>query len=415
MIIDMKTLQYTKINNSLFYGFNEDNKDGLANVIKDSKIILLLDYLYKTTGRDGIARITIKDFLEDNNLNVCSKNSEAIKNILLELKKLNMIHFEKLKPKELIKIETNNLIEKDMNSNDIKYFQLQQHIKEKIFNISKNTKQYINLLTYYCYLDCSIHKRPNKADINITGGYAEVTWVNQKQISNLTNISRTVLSDYNNILVENKLISIVNLGKMYNLNDNGGTVVECNNIIALCNGREEDELREGVKQYKKYIADKGFKITQSKNKNKTNGEKGALIRWQNVGKLSLEQEHRLDELSNIKTTDKNFDANDYRFINKNILQDLNEKDEIILSSYYIDKDNWNKYNFYYNFEKEMGLIDTDGNLLVKYDYYKWVMCNYIDSEKLTYKKYIQEHKQNNFKRLGFINKNSKKISSVANE
>lgn len=383
---------YSKISNKLFH-----NKDsvGIIKQINNHKTLLVFDYLYLSTTRHGIINFTLEDIIIECGFKPktgTNKNNEQFANIISCLCDLDIIKF-------IGNVDTNNIkfktmykccISVDLNSN---YTELHDYEKDKIIAYNKKRIDNVKLLVLYCYLKSRMYKRLDSDDINKTGGKAECCYPTYDRIHKDIGLSQSVVKKYIDILKELKLIDYKNAGRWYYKKDKNKSTKDSANTYVLYDVNSEDELNEGIRQYKKQYKDRVFVDGDYKdNDRKINGSKGGLTRLVNGGIAKQEHLDKLDRIKEIEAT-KNGN-NDIVF---NVQRLLHENSDMLLSEIYDDIGERELYEKYIDLEVKLGLVEynseDDIDLLVDWDYYKWIMCNYVEDKFKYYKNCVNKWKR----------------------
>ena len=242
-----------------------------------------------------------------------------------------------------------------------------------------------------------MYKRPkDDSSIVVSGGRAEVAYPTFKKITEDLGITDDTINKYNKILVALDMIRYKSAGTWYYINDPNKIVRESVNFYTLFTDEEtaNHNLKEGIKFYKimERNSDKIFTGSKSyKNNNKVlNGELGSIIKKEKLGTATEEDIARKNNiLCSINANDEQHGIQ--------ALLDSNPNE--LLSSIYSGFDSEKKAEIYYKLEQELGLIDEDDDLIVDYDYYKWIMENYNKDEHTYYlncvSKKIRDNEQSN--------------------
>lgn len=401
---------FTKLPNKLLYV-----KEGksLINELHNDKIILVLDYLYCSVNRKDIIKFSIEDmvvncgFIPDNHKN---KINEQFRNMLLKLQELKFItiltkdkegisiNLKLIKPKEWIYCT----LDIDLSSN---YFELHDKEKDKILTYNKEKINNLKLLIYYCYLNARMYKRAKAdGDLVIRGGRAETCNPSYKLICSDLGLVDETIKKYNDILVNLNLIRIGSAGNYYYKDDTMKMLRESCNIYSLYIGNEEttqNNLKEGIKGYKRLDVNKNKVFTGSKqyknNNRQLNGKLGAIIKKEKNGTATIEDLEMKDKILTA--------TNPHEELNK-LVSILDANKDMTLYNIYSDV-YWieDKADYYLHIEESLGLYDDNDDLKVDWDYYKWIMINYIHGEykgDIKYFKNCIKNKlnENNTKRIG---------------
>ncbi|HID0816095.1 hypothetical protein [Clostridium botulinum] len=389
---------FSKLPNQLFYIYDNDiiDKSILEQCNYDYKGLLVLDYLYINTNRKDITMFTLEDMIIECGFKVDNhkgKINDKFKNILITLQKQNIIvadiDLSKIKAKEFIKCKI-DIFKKDDNDKDINFIQLFDSEKDKILNYNKEKIDNLKMLYYYCYLKARMFKRQKGDDINISGGRAEICYPSYKTINFDLKLTDEAISKYNNILVELNLIRIENAGLFYYLTDKNKVVRESPNIYTLYIKQQEvwkNNLKEGIKFYKKQHEDERvFKNTRQyqNNNKKINGYIARIEHLEKEGKATEEQIQKKNEYKKSVNIDEKIQR-------RITLFEKEENKGMILSEIYDNYGNDKKFDKALKFEKSLGLLNNEDDLVVKYDYYKWVMTNYTEDKHDYFKNCIKKH------------------------
>lgn len=435
---------YAKLPNKLFYRTKEELKEdkNVKSILEqfnyDDKVVIILEYLYTNTIRNGITIFTLKNMIEKCKYKAQSgagRTNESFKDVLVRLQDLKIIESKT----DMSKIGISDHIEcildvfdKEENKeedkeNDVSFFQMYEKDREKIYTYaSKISKKkassiFANLYTYYCYLSCRMHKRKNNLPVHATGGKAEVCYPSYNLISEELKLGSDTIKKYNNVLVELDLIRIDNAGLRYLAADPYKTTKESANIYTFFKGDEEMaaiNLKYGVEAYILEKEGKGWKFTgvrEYKNNNKSlKGYVSAVGHMEKMGTATSEQIKELNEkrlllaldeerLKMKVTLDKYKDrfetlSDIYEYLTEKYCDDIDDKYSIDKSIYH-DKLKWK----YEEIEKELGLIkfkyDENGEihkkLTVDYEYYKHTILNYKEEKHDYYKNCVAKHIREN--------------------
>lgn len=418
----MEEKYYIELPHQLFYKLEDkisifksiqvksNKKDNDKPIYRNSYYtILVLDYLYTNTNRQGYTIFTIEDITKFCDLS--KKGYYIVKDILIgleQLKILNNIKFDiKNKDAKDIKINTDlkdlkpiTMIHSKMNLftlNDKgknKWFSILYYdIKNTILSYDVEKVDNVALLFYYCYLNARIRKRSNEqGDLAKSGGMPEVCYPSYETIYDDLGFTDDTITKYNNILKDLKLIVIGNAGIYYYSHDKNKITRESNNIYAIViNGNvsnANDNIKEEIKIWKSLEINKDKIWTNSKeyknNNRKLNGEKSYIIKKEKLGIATPEDiKHKLEI---IESQSENIE-HIYKIKN---LFDKNK--DICLSNIYNDLGKPKKAKYYADLEIKLGLVD-DNDFLVDWEYYKWVMVSYTKDKHDYYVNCIAKYKR----------------------
>ena len=363
---------FSKLPNKLFFGKDKDDKS-LLKIIKDDKILLVLDYLYTNTNRKEESLFVLEDLIIECGYKLNrnkGKTNDQFKDILIKLQENKIIcsdvNMDKIQLKQLVKC----ILNFDLSQQFVSLYN-----SEKITILNKDTQKIDNLklLIYYCYLKARMYKRADGQDLYKDTEMAEVCYPSFNTIYKDLGIANDTVHKYNNILVELNLIRCKNAGKWYYRADETKSKREAPMFYTLYKTGWEEELKAGISHYKKVNSDaKVFTQSPYKDNNRNaNGFIGRIEYLEKLGKATQEQiekKNKLLEQKSILSGEK-----DRVFIIKEL---FNKYDGMFLSAIYDDKGQYNNADKEFNLELSLGLIDEDYNLFVDYEYYKWIMVNY---------------------------------------
>lgn len=292
---------------------NEIITKSIYKNINDDRLILVFDYLYTNTNREGITIFSINDIVTTYGFKIDNHKgriNSKIKEIIFKLSLLDYIIIDF----DIFNINNNELLKCKINDNVIKYDSNFTMLLRNELNIilSCNDLDKLILLKLFCYLKIRMYKRIENKDIQLIGGKAEVCYPSYEVICEEIGISEAITNKYINKLKELKLIVFDNAGVYYHPN-NKENKRESANTYALYkeNGSHEIELKESIKFYKKQMKEKGYifiskdKRQYKNNNRKLNGELGALTKLKNKGTATKEQLKRIEEIRNIIQENKN--------------------------------------------------------------------------------------------------------------
>ena len=293
---------FTKIPNNIISIKNEEGfteEGSLLKIIKDDKIIRVLYELYMGSDFRNICvtsigrLITLCGYKSDKDtvksfkslLNALNDN-EVIK-IENEIGKINeaiIINVEKLRE---IEEQYTIITEEEMNS---------------ITSIGKNNREINTLLKEYFFIKMMSHKREDGTLIELhydsDDFEPQTAMCGNDYITKFTGISN--VKKVNDKLIEGGLLLVGNIGKKYS-KPNKSDINESCNIYAIVSLSEnpQEELKAGMRKYKKSLNKKGFSITTKdyKNNNRAiNGLKGSLVKKENKGTITKEEQKKLDKI-----------------------------------------------------------------------------------------------------------------------
>lgn len=389
---------FSKLPNQLFFVYDNDviDKSILEQCNYDYKVLLVLDYLYTNTNRKDITMFTLEDMVISCGFKVDNhkgKINDKFKNILINLQEskiiITNIDLSKIKAKEFIKCKI-DIFKKDDNDKDINFIQLFDYEKDKILNYNKEKIDNLKMLYYYCYIKARMFKRAKDDDINVNGGNPEVCFPSYKIINFDLKLTDEVISKYNNILVELNLIRVGNAGLFYYLTDKNKVKRESPNIYTLWTKQQEvwkNNLKEGIKFYKKQFKDERFFLNTRQYKNNNREINGFISRIEYLEKEGKATEEQIQKKNEYKKS-VNIDEKIQRRIT---LFEKEENKGMILSEIYDFYGSVKKFEKALKLEKSLGLLNENDDLAVNYDYYKWVMINYTEDKHDYFKNCIKKH------------------------
>lgn len=360
---------FIKLPNYIIKGTKDDV--GLVRRV-DSKLTLILAYLYLKQDRLGISTTSIENLVKNIGYTIDGKKgriNSKVRDVLDKLLELNLISIstDKFKDKDLIEISL-NIFEKNEEENDINFFIVEYDVFKKIVN--NNTAEDKNILfNIYSHIRSCMKPDIKVDDLIICGGNLPVAYPSYACISKDTGINEGTLKSYLDKLVELKLIAYKNAG-IYSPKNDTKKVYESNNSYITTNIKDYDEkLEMAIKFYKKkkindgYIFKKNYKID-----NKVIGGKmTALNRKIKSGKSSAKDEEKLIRLTNL--------VNRKLETKEDIIENLFANKKVLSKNYSVK--NQKLYKEYKKLELEFKLIDENENLIVEYSLYKKVMRNFI--------------------------------------
>ena len=387
-------MEYSQITNRLYYGLNGENDNSIYRHIQDSKVILVLDYLYSNASMNNTVNATLKQIIECCGYKLSYKKGETndqFKAILVGLNELNIIAFNGVidKPTTVITIDTSNLFVIDENNKPTRYFKFEYVIVDKIKKATKTNKQFINLVKYYYNFACRFG---TGRDITCSGN-SGATWLSYYELSNQLSLSESEIKKYNDILIDLDLLVVENIGMKKNRE---GTITECNNIYMPKKENYTIALDSAKKQYTEHLEKLGYTILENAkttNDKRLNGELGGLIRLSNQGQATQQQLDRIKEIKAIQNDIKQSNDKEYLYkkINANIFNEI-EEEQLLLSRYYYNENDNYRYNYCIDLEEKLGLINKDYELDVDYEFYKEVMLNYTKDKHDYFIELVATHK-----------------------
>ena len=367
---------YSKISNYLFYGFNNNKDDSIYNHIDNDKVLLILDYLYINKNIQDISLFGLEDMITFCGYYIHAgkgKSIDQFKKILIKLNELQIIKLSDLniKPKQFYKC--NFII--DLSD---KFFILFVDEKDKILSFKSDDEDNVDphkLLLYYCYLKSRMYNRPNDSDLNRDGGKAECCFPSYDTIQNNIGLNQGIIKKYNDILISLNLIRVGNAGLYYYSADTKKKPYESPNTYVLFKDGWEHELNEAIKQFKKLSEDKVF-INTRDYKNNDKHDNGFIARIQHLQKEGKAKQSDIDRMNELIEL-KNIDTDDeIKFKIKALLENPKYKN-MLLSDIYHQQSNAKLFEKYSDIEDRLDIF-ANGEMLIDWDYYQWLMMNYSD-------------------------------------
>lgn len=380
---------FIKITNSLFYTTNEGEQSILEDCDYNPKTLSVLDYLYTNTNRKGISYFTLEDIIKSSGFEFNSKKTKQIKawkDILVIFQERGLI----TSSIDMSKIKSTNMYYCNINIDlSEKFSILYESEKDIILNQSFESVDKTKLLIHYCYLKSRMYKR----NVSFNQGKAEVCFPSFVLIEKETKLNQGVIKKYNDILVSLNLIRIDNAGRFYNATDRKKTAFESANTYVLYKNGWQQELEKGIKEYKNlgqmdgkvFIGNREY----TSNNKSLNGKKGRLQRLINDGQATEKHLEEMEEIIRLQ------EENSGSVFNK-ISSIFNEKNNEGKLLSVVLEDLGDRYAFKYSeIEDSLDLLDKNNNLLIDYDYYKWVMLNYCEDKHDYYYNCVQNQIEEN--------------------
>jgi len=401
---------FCKLPNELFY-FPEKNQDSdpkkrkfsiLENTKSDKskfnyKSLFILDFIYMNKNMRNITNFYLKDMIIDCGYKYNTRTGESVdqfKQMLSKLQELKLIsssvNFADVKVNERLSCTLNIDL-------DNQFFMLYDCDKDKILNQTIDKTDNMNLLVYFCYLNCKMYKRPKGDEVEKSGGRTEVCWPPYKTINKELGFVDDSINKYNKILVELDLIRIGNAGLWYYIDDINKSLKESCNIYTLYTNEEDSQhnIKEGIKYWKQLDTNRNrvFKGTREyeNNNRKLNGELGSIIKKENLGTATAEDIIRKSEILESTKPDED----------KYKIMSIFESNEGELLSNIFEGKNIKISEKYSTLEKSLGLLDieefTDEGEYqlaegIEYADYKWVMINYKENEHQKFVDWVAKKK-----------------------
>lgn len=361
------------------------------NLIKQSdvdKVLSVFIYLYTYTARNGNIRFTLVDLIEKCGFTSRAgkgESNEKFKSILHYLNvnnyfKPNQYDFSKIKPNQFVEV-TPQYFNTDEEGKWKSFFVLTQDEINKI-NSVENVDNSKLILLYSCL----------KSMINPN---TKVCYPSAEDISNSVLLSEDVIYKYIDELVSVGLIYYDNAGVFYKNSVDGKKYSPANNTYTLT---ETDSYKEyvdqSIEQYVSYMVNLGWKRSKKIeiNNRELAGTINRLIHLKETKGLTKKQEKTLQDAINKRNLINGKDR--VGFENGELLDKNKGK---LLSYIFGDMFMDDIADKYYGIELGLGLIDDNGDLLVDWEYYKWIMVNYDVNEHDKYVNYVEKYKRDNGK------------------
>lgn len=360
------------------------NRMLIDNVIteKDSdKILLVFKYFWANTTQSNTINFTLEDMVNGCGFVARVETNKVFKNILDYLHKNNYIiaddiDFTKIKPKEFIRIKP-NYFRINSEGQKIDYFMLDDEEIEDIYNIDNVDNR--KLLLYYSTLKSRIYVPNHESDEK-----PQVCYIAVEDMSKDILLSTDTITQYNDILVDNDLIYIDNAGKFMKVDNNKRIYRQSANTYTITSIKNyKGEVDKSINLYINYMKDLGWEQCKepTMTKRQVAGAINRLVYLKKEGKLTDEGKAQLVQLQE----QQNIISNTAKFDNKQLLED---NPNMLLSDTFLDMNMNNLAEKYQNIELDLGLVDDDFNLLVDWDYYKWIITEYNEDEHDKYRNYV---------------------------
>lgn len=359
----------------------------IDKIISDNdcdKILLIFMYFWSNTTQSNTVNFTLEDMITNCRfVPRTNKNgiNDKFKIILDYLNKNNYFQpndydFMSIKPKEFIKVGV-QYFSTDDKGNRIKYFMLSDEEIDEIYSIDGVDNK--KLLLYYSSLKSRIYNSFSVEDTK-----AQVCYPTVEEMARDILLSTDTIDIYNNILVENDLIYKDNAGKFTKLDGSERIYKQSANTYTLTSiANYKEEVKSSISTYINFMKSFGWELCEDTilSKRQMAGSINKLKALQQQGKLSEENRIKLEELQeqqNILTDSRKWD-------NKQLLENYQGK---LLSDIFLDMDLDKLAKKYQDIEYELRLVDDDFNLLVGWEYYRWVITEYNEKEHDYYKNMV---------------------------
>lgn len=271
-------------------GKNEfTNKGSYYELIKDDKLFkivweLIIGNNYRMTTLTSIGRL-----IKYCGYRLSDDNIKSFKNLIYKMHDKEIITI--LDYKEKVDLKVNDVFEIDMekiiNDTEDGYTVIEQVELDLINSISANNKQRNTLFKCYLFIKLMVHKREDNSYKGLLFDCeSQSVTMDYKYIFKYTNVADItkcikLLSENNMIMYENFLIHKID--EPEKKHDASNTYV----VQALQENwdleQTKEELKIGVKQYKKRKEEKGFIVTKKyiNNDKSVNGMKGKIKQIEN--------------------------------------------------------------------------------------------------------------------------------------
>lgn len=274
------------------------------DLTKDDKIIRVIYELLIGRNLRNVCKTTLEDLIISCGYK-SNKESQAIFKLLLRSMNNNKIielSNDNMKPKELVYIDVQNIVDKSKSEFTI----LTSKELDMIDCCSKDNREKMTLLKTYFFIKIMCHKREDKTmkglmslDFGESAQYCAISYDYITKFTKVTDVNKAIaklaengLIDYNNYLIyKTKKDKKKDSTNIY--------------VVAELEGFDEEliaeELKVGMKQYKYALKEKGFTICRENsyknNDKKLNGKKGKIVSMRNAGKdtTKLEKEIKIAE------------------------------------------------------------------------------------------------------------------------
>lgn len=382
-------VNFTKLPNILFYSTDLDEVSILEDNNYNSKTLYILDYLYMNTNRRGIVNFYLKDMITECGFKCNPKKGESndqFKEILSNLESEGYIEFSF----DFLEVKPNDKISCTLEINlDGQFVILEDSEKARVLNQTVDKADNMKLLVYYCYLKCRMFKKSKKDEFDVYGGRAETCYPSYDIIHQDIGITDETITKYNKILVALDLIRIASAGLWYFMDDPNKSLKESCNIYTLfvSETKAQIDLNKGIRYWTGLDKNTNKIFTGSKeyknNNRQLNGELGSIVKKIYKGTAT---DADIARKSEIEASTK---PNEGKYQISALLEA--HEGELLSNIYeHISLKNMEKYS---KLERSLGLVDTDGNRLVDYSYYNWVMSNYEEDKHEYYVNCVAKKKK----------------------
>ena len=283
---------FSKIPNNFL--IPEGENKSLLKKIGDEKALLILHNLNILVNRRNYVLLTVEGLIKICGYSINDRTKKQFKEILFKFKEEKLIDFKEKN------FKTNESIIITIIDIEDKFFTATDEEIDLIEEYSSSQKEFLNLVKLYFYLKARTYKKP-KEDEYVDGGKAEVCYPSYKLIAEELGIGQNSIVKCIKRLKDLGLIDYKNAGQMYKSDDIKKIKKECSNIYVIKNISQcncEYELREGLKQYKQAMRNKGYVVESNKlevNKKKLGGHITQLKRKRTRGTITEEELLELEE------------------------------------------------------------------------------------------------------------------------
>lgn len=301
------------------------------------KLTLVMEYLQSRKNLFDVTTFSIEDIIISYGYvpkTGKGKINEQIINIIKFLNDKQLItelnvNVDEIKYNTFVKCKYSGINQKkDDNTNIYKNnsFALLQY--DWINTIINNTDKLdvAKLITYLAYIVSRIYNNPKGTDTNRDGGSVSICYPSFDKITKDINVNDNTIEKYNSWLMKNKIIKYKNTGNYYLNSDKNKTVLQGVNIYTIYDINADDNLKQGIEQYKKLYTNRTYISDKAKTKTKTNRQISCTInRIDNLekqGKATKKQLDKRDELL------KNKELKDYN------IEDLKAELNIVCNDEY---------------------------------------------------------------------------------
>lgn len=380
--------------------WNHENRKDTYLYVYGDKILHIFSYLDGMTNRFGKTVFTMENMITSCGL-VPKTGKKGMTNLFreilinLELKGIieTKIDFNIIKVKDNITCILNMPVLKTVKApiRNINFFNVTHSNYLEIMDRYTGKLNKLTLLKIYYYINARISRRnivviDNKVmsnDIQCSGGKAETFYDSYEAIAKELGIAEDTWCTYIKGLNILQLLFYDNIGIV----KKGEVSYTANNVYCI----NQNEIKEALNQSELYYISNGYSMSGKKTDAETkiiSGTKGKIQQEKNRNKDTSKLENKLGKLESNKS--KKSSSNDM-FKIKTL---LDEHEGEVLSSIW-DGINDKTSNRWLGIEVSLGLVkdgEDTNDLLVDYEYYKWVVMNYEKSKHDYYVNVVKKHK-----------------------